>query len=215
MNSKQLNSKLAFAIKRYRIASLRLLAMEDPSFDFSSASTASDESAFCFLEAMGDVFVFQKRRKSPSQETIMRCVATQEFLCLDTKNRSLLGKNDVKHLFPSLYRTGLPRGYYVDSSSETPRLGLLRIDSKLLPVRRIKEKTIRQFEKHRKDAAFGSLIGTNQFSIHWLLPTQAKVDALRLLFKQKKLRVSVEANVSQSLLRGAIHGLTHSPMSRV
>ena len=189
--------------------------MEDPQFDYTNSTVSGDANAFCFLEAMGDQFVFQRRRRLPSFETILRCVATQEFLCSDTKNRSWLNKKDVKLFFPSLYRSGLPRGYYVDSKCETPRLGLIRIDSKLLPLRRIVEKTIQQVEKHRKNRAFARLISENQFSIHWLLPTQAKVDALRLLLKQKRLCVSVEASVSQMLFKGAIHGLMHSPMSRV
>ena len=189
--------------------------MEDPQFDYTNSTVSGDANAFCFLEAIGDQFVFQRRRRLPSFEAILRCVTTQEFLCSDTKNRSWLNKKDVKLFFPSLYRSGLPRGYYVDSKCETPRLGLIRIDSKLLPLRRIVEKTIQQVEKHRKNRAFARLISENQFSIHWLLPTQAKVDALRLLLKQKRLCVSVEASVSQMLFKGAIHGLMHSPMSRV
>jgi len=128
MNINSLNSKLSQAIKRYRIASLRLLAKEESHFDFTTAETDCDASLFEFLNVLGDKFVFERRRKLPSTGTILRCAAIQDFIFQDTENRSLLTKDDVSQFFPALFRNGLPRGYFVDSSNEHPKLGLLRVD---------------------------------------------------------------------------------------
>ena len=217
MISKHPQSRLADAIQRYRVASFRFLATEFPGLQLNESSLSMQlGNSFRSFEALGQLLVTDNRYKLGDIKSIVRSVAAQEFFCSD-ENYSMLTKDDVAKFFPSLFRNGLPRGYFVDSRDSVPKLGLLRIDCNWIDVYRIYQKTRQQIQKHQKYRDFARLISENQFEITWLVPTQSKSNAVRLLDRQKNISCNMEALRSQTLFDAAFNNLASiaSPMSRV
>ena len=63
-----------------------------------------------------------------SEPAKLRALALLRFCCLSDKPRHRLTPDDLSRHFPSLYRPGLPSGYYFDPAG-SGRLGLARIDA--------------------------------------------------------------------------------------
>jgi hypothetical protein len=62
-----------------------------------------------------------------SEPAKLRAAALLRFCCLSDRPRHLLLPSDIEHSFPSLYRDGMPSGYYFDPKGPG-RLGLARVD---------------------------------------------------------------------------------------
>ncbi len=202
MNTFQLTKQLRSQVRRYRIADTKLLLNELPKEHRSRANSILNTSAEfqVFNDVTGTVCVCQRRKRIPSSAAVARCVAAQAFCRASESKRTLLTKTEVTRFFPTLFRHGLPAGYYVDSTTETPRLGLLRVDVHFSPVNRIMQRSIDTIETHRRHSGFRKLILADQFEISWLVATESKANAIRLLVRRQQHDIPVDAHAETSLL---------------
>ncbi|QDV85445.1 hypothetical protein [Planctomycetes bacterium TBK1r] len=202
MNNFQLTKLLRNQVRRYRIAATELLLNELPKEHRSRAIVILRTNAEfqVFDDITGTVCVCQRCKRIPSSTAVARCVAAQAFCRASQSNRTLLTKNEVTRFFPTLFRHGLPAGYYVDTSTKTPRLGLLRVDIHLSPVSRIWQRSLDIIEKHRQQSEFRKLILADQFEITWLVVTESKANAIRHLVGKQLRELPVDAQSVPSLL---------------
>ncbi|MHC4880387.1 MAG: hypothetical protein ACYTGL_28390 [Planctomycetota bacterium] len=63
-----------------------------------------------------------------SESEKLRAYAMLLYCCLGTAQRERLTRSELHTHFPVLSEPGLPLNYYVDSSGDTTRLGVLRVD---------------------------------------------------------------------------------------
>jgi hypothetical protein len=134
-----------------------------------------------FVSSSGDQCVCLRRRQLPSATAVAGCLASQSFCNSDKAKRTLLTSDDIQQYFPTLFRRGLPKGYYVDATNKTPVLGLLRVDTNLTPVNRIWRRSLKLFEKHNQDPSFRDVILRQQFQIAWAVPTESKARAINTI----------------------------------
>ena len=203
MNNFNLTKILQTQVERYRIATVDLLLNDLPEEQRGRAMTILDSNdGFQIVDGYSVGRCVCKRHRKPlATSTVARCVATHWFCRATTIKRTLLLKQEVKRYFPNLFRSGLPAGYYVDANGEKPVLGLLRADVHLTPVSRIWQRSARFIEKHRRQPEFRKLIALNQFEITWLVPTESKANAIRLLASKQQYSSSpVDAHAVSSLL---------------
>ena len=202
MNTFQLTKQLRNEMRRYRIAATEVLLNDFPTEHRRRAMVIlkANLEFQVFNDMTGTVCVCQRRKRIPSTTAIARCVAAQTFCRASESKRTLLTRNEVTRFFPTLFRHGLPAGYYVDTSTETPRLGLLRVDVHLSPVNRIWQRSLDAVEKHRQQSAFRKLILADQFEITWLVATEPKVNAIRQMAGKQQRETAVDAHVVSSLL---------------
>jgi len=137
--------------------------------------------------------VCQHRQRHPHNSMIACYVTTHRFCRGSKVKRNLLTIQSVKRYFPMLYRHGLPWGYYVDASNKKPVLGLLRVDTHLLQVNRIWQRSLDLLETHRRSPAFRRLIVGHQFVITWAVATNSKQDAIRYLASKKQQDIPFDA----------------------
>ncbi len=85
---------------------------------------------YWYLDAVGaERCGLAEQRIGPlSEPAKLRALALLRFCCLSDKPRHRLTPDDLARHFPSLYRPGLPSGYYFDPAG-SGRLGLARIDA--------------------------------------------------------------------------------------
>ena len=130
----------------------------------------------------GGVTVVTSRAKGrPSNVAIARAVATQSFCRLEPTKPRLLSSNNIEIYFPSLFRKGLPSGYYVrNAEASKPVLGFLRIDTNAKPIGRLVSKSDSIAQRHFKQQEFRRLHRSGQFELTWLVPTEAKKRSLEI-----------------------------------
>lgn len=175
MNPHRSLSGLMNEVRRYRIALLDLLLADRPQ-PFGELTTAVQTcpELLMFDAVSGDRCVCLRRRNLPTALAVARAVAIQLFCRADTTKRNLLTHRDINQYFPTLFRSGLPSGYYVDGTNGSPILGFVRVDTHLAPLSRIRQHTQELIERHASDAAFRPLISRQQFEVTWLVPTETK-----------------------------------------
>ncbi len=202
MNEFQLTQQLRNQVRRYRIAAADLLLNELPNAHRSRALLIlkTNTEFQVFNDITGTTCVCQRRKRIPSSTAVARCVAAQAFCRASELKRTLLTKTEVTRFFPTLFRHGLPTGYYVDTTTVKPRLGLLRVDVRLSPVIRIWQRSLEAVEKHRQQSEFRKLILADQFEIAWLVATESKANAIRQLANRQQREISVDAHAVPSLL---------------
>jgi hypothetical protein len=105
----------------------------------------------------------------------------------DSTTRTVLKRKDIRRYFPKLLRVGLPSGYYIETSSTSPILGLLRVDTHLRTVPRIVQQSQKLIARHSRDPPFRTLIARQQFRIAWLVPTEMKAVILNDAFHRASL----------------------------
>jgi hypothetical protein len=105
----------------------------------------------------------------------------------NASTRTTLTRRELRRYFPKLFRVGLPAGYYVETSSVSPILGLLRVDTHLRAVPRIVQQSQKLIARHARDPPFRTLIARQQFRIAWLVPTEMKAAILNDAFHQASL----------------------------
>ena len=202
MNDLKFAKKLMSEVQRFRIASIALLLDELPRSDRDKALTVLQTNSrfLLFTDSQNEMCVCQHRQRHPHTSMIARYI-TMHCFCRGSKvKRNLLTKQSVKQYFPTLFRHGLPWGYYVDASNEKPVLGLLRVDTHLLQVNRIWQRTLDLLETHQRSPAFRKLIVGHQFAITWAVATPSKQDAIRYLASKKQHGILVEAQHFPCLL---------------
>lgn len=162
-------------VRRYRIVLLDLLLANRPQpvGELMTVMQTCPELQL-FDAASGDRCVCLRRRRLPAGQAVARAVSIQLFCRADTMKRNLLTRRDIDQYFPTLFRSGLPSGYYVDRTNGSPSLGFVRVDTNLAPLSRIRHHTQELIERHANDAAFRPLISRQQFEVTWLVPTETK-----------------------------------------
>ena len=202
MNAYKLTRMLSHQVQRYRIASVELLVNELPREQHSQAMQIfnTNQNFQVFDDTAGTVCVCQRRKRTPSSTSVARCIATHEFCRAGTAKRSLLTKPDVKKLFPTLFRHGLPAGYYVDATGSNPLLGVVRVDVHTLTVNRIWQRSFKLLERHRQQDDFRKLILGQQFQVTWLVPSPSKANAIHHLASRQQRDIPVAAQSVPFLL---------------
>ena len=115
-----------------------------------------------------------RRSTSPLRlRSLVRAYAVTTF-CTDSHSRTLVTRQDIADYFPNLFRHGLPPGHYIERSTDTIRLGHVRVDAGESTTRRIVARTERVIHKRRLEIGFRQLVDSGQFEISWVVPTHAK-----------------------------------------
>jgi hypothetical protein len=170
------------------------------------------------LPFAGGVTVVTNRAKGrPSDVAIARAVAMQRFCQREPTRPRILSPESIETYFPSLFRKGLPFGYYVRNAGLQPVLGLLRVDTHLKPVARLMSKSDSIAQRHFKQQEFRQLQRTGQFELTWLVPTEAKKRSLEIAVANLSslsftLRAFAVPEVLEILAPLQLH---HSPTLRV
>ena len=169
-------------VHRYRIANVESLEKSLVGIEVTNATQflASRHKLRLKRHVSGLSYAFIPQRGLPSPTAIARSLAIHAFVCDSSQKSSLLNKHDLKKYFPDLFRSGLPRGYYVNTFESTPRLGLVRVDADPDDIVRIVQLAHRLIQRHQKLSGFRSLMATGQFEITFLVATCAKSRRLRL-----------------------------------
>jgi len=167
--------------------------------------------------ANGEALVAGRSRGRPSGVAIARAVATQHFCRRDPARPRLLSHRNIETYFPTLFRKGMPAGYYVCQTESQPVLGLLRVDTHAKPVARILSKSDSISQRHFRQSEFRQLHRSGQFELTWLVPTEAKKRALEIAMtsfnvQSFAMRAFVVPELMELLAPLQTH---HSPTSRV
>lgn len=179
MNPQHLLADIVNEVRRYRIALLNLVLADQPELTPRLVSALQSSRVLQLFDAnSGDCCVCLRRRELPSTQAVARAVAIQWFCQAESVKRTLLNRHDVERYFPALFRIGLPSGYYVDASNGSPTLGLVRVDTHLTTLPRIRDQTQEVIERHESNPAFLSLTSKGQFEVTWLTPTEAKATGI-------------------------------------
>lgn len=129
----------------------------------------------------GLTVVTNRAKGRPSDIAITRAVAMQSFCRLEPTQPLLLSPGNIEIYFPTLFRKGLPAGYYVrNAAASKPVLGLLRIDTNAKPIGRLVSKSDSIAQRHFKQQEFRQLHRSGQFELTWLVPTEAKKRSLEI-----------------------------------
>lgn len=165
----------------------------------------------------GEALVASRSKGRPSDVAIARVIATHHFCHREPTSPQLLSRRDIEAYFPSLFRKGLPAGYYVRQTESQPVLGLLRIDTHAKPVARILGKSDAIAQRHFRQSEFRQLHRSGQFELTWLIPTAAKKRALEIMMTSFSVSsFALRAFVVPELLELLAPLPTHqSPTSRV
>lgn len=121
------------------------------------------------------------RRTGPLSKTAkIRNYALLAFCCLNGTYRRRLTQAELKAHFPHVYRPGLPLNYYVDTSSNPPQLGFVRVDTGGHGRwDRIAARCAADLDTHTQHPGFQEFIERNAFEITLLTALPQKAERLR------------------------------------
>ncbi len=175
--------KLLADIQRYRVVRKdlfcqKLSTSQIKRFDRQLRFNSSIQT---FRHACGLSLIFPRRRAILSDSSLAAHVARYTFLHQETEHRRLLTKDELQTWFPTLFRPGMPHGYFVDHSERRPSLGLLQVDAHLRDPRRIQAGFSDQIRKHAVAPGFQQLIEHRQFRLVLLVASSAKANAINAL----------------------------------
>lgn len=180
--------KLLADVERYRVVRRDLFCqnLSDSQIKTLDRKLRCSTSIQIVRHACGLSLIYQRRRAVPSESSLASHVARYTFLHQETEHRRLLTKDELKAWFPTLFRPGLPHGYFVDHSERRPSLGLLQVDTHLRDSRRIHAEFSDQIRKHFVAPGFQQLIGNHQFRLVLLVASSAKANAINALLLNSK-----------------------------
>jgi hypothetical protein len=216
MTSQSPMSDIMREIDRYRVASVELLIRTLPmeSQEKTLRTLGNRKELELSKLASGDTCIYRRSPKPPNELSKAKFVAIHSCCSDSATRRRLLNKSDIQEYFPSLARVGLPFGYTIDLSSEQPVLSLLRVDTRLESVDRIRQQVFALLKRHASQPAFNVLIRRNQFEVCFLFATQSKAQSIFLsLTKHRQTSTSINAihvPVLLELLKPLQH-CEHSP----
>ena len=156
----------------------------------------------------------------------LRALAILRFCILSDRPRHRLTADDLSRSFPTLYRPGLPEGYYVDPQ-DSGRLGLARIDvGRRGRWDRVVQSLREDIDYHLHQIGFRKLIQAGRFEITLLTVLRQKarriIEALSQYRDTARVPLHVVAMpellplVSPRLLKGGISpSKRKTPFSRV
>ncbi len=112
-------------------------------------------------------------QKPLSDSSLARALGILTF-CHGSESRSPVTPLEMETYFPKLFRHGLPAGHYVDATSQSTRLGNIRVDTGQSKINRIVSRTQRSIEKYERQDGFRELIHNGDFELTWIVPTHSK-----------------------------------------
>lgn len=112
-------------------------------------------------------------QKPLSDSSLARSLGILTF-CHDSESRSPVTSTEMETYFPKLFRHGLPAGHYVDATSQSTRLGCIRVDAGQSKINRIVARTQRSIQKYERQSGFRELIRNGKFELTWIVPTHPK-----------------------------------------
>jgi len=121
------------------------------------------------------------RRTGPLSETAkVRNYAIQSYCLRGGVYRSRLTKEELASMLPEIDRPGLPLNYYVDTSSDAPRLGFVRVDvGGHGRWDRIAKTCVSDLMSHIGNPAFQQFIQSDAFEVTLITTMPQKADRLR------------------------------------
>ena len=129
-----------------------------------------------------------------SEPAKLRATALLRFCCLSDRPRHLLIPSEIQGSFPSLYRAGMPNGYYFDPAG-TGRLGLARVDvGRRGRWDRVIQSVRQDITQHIHRPGFRDFIQAGRFELTVLT-----------VFRQKAQRVQAELSTLPDTRRVPIH----------
>lgn len=213
-----LERRLRTMVQRYRIVRLENICRElEVDKEATQDYLLHHRRLQLITSAGGTIVVVSRSKRRPSEVAIVRAVATYQFCQNEPTRPRLLSHQDIETYFPSVFRKGLPSGYYVRNANHLPVLGLLRVDTNLKPIARLLSKSDAMAQRHLKQAEFRQLQRSEQFELTWLVPTAAKKRSLELKIASHRIyhfafRAFVVPKLLEMLVPLQSH---HSPTSRV
>ena len=135
------------------------------------------------------------RRSPATTQSVARALAVHSFCRDPSRRQTFLRKTELARYFPTLFQTGLPGGYYVDATRESPVLGLIRVDVGLDEVGRIVSRCHQLARRHQQLPGFRQLMTAGQFEITYLVATEQKARRLSValsLLEKTGVRCVVE-----------------------
>ncbi|TWU62654.1 hypothetical protein V7x_43890 [Crateriforma conspicua] len=112
-----------------------------------------------------------------SDTSLARALGILTFCC-GSESRSPVTPTEIETYYPKLFRHGLPAGHYVDATSQSTRLGNIRVDAGQSKINRIVARTLRSIQKYERQAGFRELIRNGDFELTWIVPTHPKQQRL-------------------------------------
>ena len=112
-------------------------------------------------------------QKPLSDSSLARALGILTF-CHGSECRSPVTPLEMETYFPKLFRHGLPAGHYVDATSQSTRLGNIRVDTGQSKINRIVSRTQRSIENYERQEGFRELIHNGDFELTWIVPTHSK-----------------------------------------
>ncbi|MBI1310104.1 hypothetical protein GC176_02265 [bacterium] len=215
---RRLEHKLNAVVTQHGIMLLEHVCMElDADMEAARRLLQNSRRLQLFTAANGEALVASRSKGRPSDMAIARAVATQHFCHREPAQPRILSRRNIETYFPTLFRKGLPAGYYVCRTESQPVLGLLRVDTHAKPVARILGKSDSIAQRHFRQSEFRQLHRSGQFELTWLVPTEAKKRALEIAITTFNvhsfaLRAFVVPELLELLAPLQTH---HSPTSRV
>ena len=144
-----------------------------------------------------------RKRGALSEEAKIRNYAMLTFCCLGKAKRHRLTATELAQYLPEFQRLGMPLNYYLDNSTNSPRLGFIRVDTGGRGRwDRILEKLRADVRLHASRAEFRNLVQQDAFEVTLITarPQKARRLAETLNSKPEAQMVRVHIAVVPELL---------------
>lgn len=96
------------------------------------------------------------------------------MFCHGSKSHSLITREELETYFPKVFRHGLPAGHYASVTSQSQRLGNVRVDVGQSKINRIVTRARRSIQQYEQQPGFRELIRHGNFELTWIVPTHSK-----------------------------------------
>jgi hypothetical protein len=183
--------------------------------DLLRCDTLHPGSRYWFLGERGLERLQREGTSRPfSEHAKLKAAALLHFCCLSSNTRHLLLPEEIEGGFPSIFRPGLPHGYYFDPTDDG-RIGLARVDNSRggrwdRPLQSLRQ----TIADHWHRTGFHDLIQAGRFEITLLtiLPRKARrlKQAVASLPDTRRVPIQIKAIPELLPLLGCCHPATGS-----
>lgn len=180
MNHTRIERAILDEVERFQFAFPELIigTLSDIAVDGAMSGLVRKHALHKARWVSGHEYLLAPRRKLPTNQSVTRALGIHTFCCGDSHRRTFLQKAELTRYFPTLFQTGLPRGYYVDVTGPQPVLGHLRVDVGPDDIVRIVQRCHQLARRHQQLVGFQRLIAAGQFEITYLVATDQKARRL-------------------------------------
>ncbi len=96
------------------------------------------------------------------------------MFCHGSEAHSLITREELETYFPKVFRHGLPAGHYASVTSQSQRLGNVRVDVGQSRINRIVTRAHHSIQQYEQQPGFRELIRDGNFELTWIVPTHSK-----------------------------------------